>query len=190
MVEKGLAAASSAETTTAPKTMYKEVEQNENVARGYVEVTEIIAYDYVGKEEVIDDLTGEPTGQMRIVEKGRSPYFCQDKEDVRIFMDNNPGTRTEDANKVVIAASGVRTETFVIQLFKSTAIKYLNAPRNMKQFERPEEVSEAVASPVQTLQKPEPNWREQAKALGIPMFQRSKEEVLADIVEQTTTSTS
>jgi hypothetical protein len=93
-------------------TMYKEVEQDEDVVRGYVKVVEIIAYDVVGKKKNED-------GKEVIVEKGRQPYFCQDKEDAAVFAENNPG---------------VRTETFTIQLLKSTAIKYLNGPENVKQF--------------------------------------------------------
>lgn len=108
------------ETTKAP-TMYREIEQDDNVARGHVEVIEIIAYDFVRNEDVIDELSGDPTGRTRRVEKGRAPYFCQDPEDALIFAENNPDARTE---------------TFTIQVRKSTAIKYLDAPRNMKQFKK------------------------------------------------------
>lgn len=104
--------------TKAP-TMYKEIEQEENVARGHIEVIEIIAYDFVREEEVRDELSGDLTGRKRRIEKGRAPYFCQDPEDALIFAQNNPDARTE---------------TFTVQVRKSTAISYLNAPRNMKQF--------------------------------------------------------
>ena len=157
------------EGTTAAPTLYKEIEQGDEVARGHVQVKEIIAYDFVEKRKVIerDKMGNEIGSKMVIIENGRKPYFCQTKEQELIFKENNPDARIE---------------TFSIQLLKSTAIKYLDDPRNVKQFTKEE--------PVQTFQEPESNWREQAKALGIPMFQRSKEEVLADIAKQTTTSTS
>lgn len=94
------------------KTMYKEIEQDENVARGCVKVIEIIPYDPVGKRKNED-------GKDEIVEMGRQPYFCQDSEDALVFAENNPNARTE---------------SFTIQLMKSTAIRYLNDPENMKQF--------------------------------------------------------
>jgi len=126
MSNQGLAETSK-ETTKAP-TMYREIEQEENVARGCVEVVEIIAYDATkeprrhppeknqSKGEIV-----KKDGVVLYVEIGRAPYFCQDPEDALVFAENNPN---------------VRTETFTIQLRKSTAIKYLDAPRNMKQFER------------------------------------------------------
>ena len=117
--DEGLAAASATETTSAPKTMYKEVEQDEEVARGHVKVMEIIVYEFDRMEEVIDEFTGQSTGRKRKVEKSRGPYWYQTKEQEVIFKENNPG---------------VRTESFNVQLLKSTAIKYLNAPGNMKQF--------------------------------------------------------
>jgi len=86
------------ETIETP-VMYKEVEQEEDVARGCVKVYEIIMYGKTAKDS--------------------RKYFCQDKEDLLIFKENNPG---------------VKTETFYIQLLKSSAIKYLNDPENMKQF--------------------------------------------------------
>lgn len=95
------------------KTMYKEIEQDENVARGCVKVIEIIAYDPVGKKRNEDDTKDV------IVEKGRAPYYCQDPEDELVFAENNPNARTEKFN---------------VQLLKSTAIRYLNDPENMKQF--------------------------------------------------------
>jgi hypothetical protein len=102
------------ETKQAQKTMYKEIEQDENVARGCVKVIEIIAYDPVGKKKNED-------GKEIIVEKSRGPFFCQDSEDAVVFAENNPNARTE---------------SFTIQLMKSTAIRYLNDPENMRQFVR------------------------------------------------------
>lgn len=119
MENKGLAAASSVETTSAPKGMYEEIEEIEDVARGHVRVMEIIVYEFDRMEEVIDEFTGQPTGRERKVEKSHGPYFCQTKEQELIFKENNPG---------------VRIESFNVQLLKSTAIKYLNSPKNMKQF--------------------------------------------------------
>jgi len=95
-------------------TMFKEVEQDEDVARGHVKVTELIAYDAVGKKTDED-------GREKIIEKSRGPFFCQDKEDELVFLENNPNARME---------------TFTVQLLKSTAIHYLNSPENMKQFVR------------------------------------------------------
>lgn len=115
-MENGLTETSKTETISVPKIMYRETEQAENVARGHVMVTEIIAYDIVGKKKNED-------GKEIDVEKGRPPYFCQDKEDATIFAENNPGTRTE---------------TFTVQLLKSTAIKCLNNPENVKQFTKKE----------------------------------------------------
>jgi hypothetical protein len=100
-------------TTSAP-TMYREIEQDEDVARGHVKIVEIIAYDFVRKEK--NDI-----GKEKTIEKGREPYFCQDAEDILVFKEKNPN---------------VRTETFTVQVLKSTAIKYLNNPRNMKQFKK------------------------------------------------------
>ena len=126
-MNEGLAKTSK-EITKAP-TMYREVEQDENVARGCVEIIEIIAYDAT-KEPMRHPLEkGETKGRIKkdadgdtlYVEVARDPYFCQDPEDALIFSENNPDSRTE---------------TFTVQLRKSTAVKYLDAPRNMKQFER------------------------------------------------------
>ena len=188
MINNGLAGASKG-TTSAP-TMYEEIEQGDEVARGHVQVVELIAYDFVRREFVKDEF-GSITDKQRVVEKGRAPYFCQTKEQEVIFKENNPDARIE---------------TFTIQLLKSTAIKYLDALRNVRQFtrcispptddqvfqRRKKESVDAfnIASKGETLENPELTWRKQAKALGIPMFQRSKEEVLADIAKQTTTSTS
>ena len=121
------------ETTKAPQgntkasTMYKEIEQNENVARGHVEIIEIIAYDATKKprrqaperDGQLGEIKKDRDGKTLYVENGRAPYFCQDPEQALIFAENNPG---------------VRTESFTVQVRKSTAIKYLDAPRNMKQF--------------------------------------------------------
>ncbi len=127
MNKPGLVEASQG-TTSAPKTMYREIEQAENVARGYVEVIEIIAYDATKEPRrhppEKPGLKGEvmkKDGAILYVEISHAPYFCQDPEDALVFAENNPDARTE---------------TFTVQVRKSTAIKYLDAPRNMKQFER------------------------------------------------------
>jgi len=112
MSKEGLAEATKV-TTEAP-TMYQDVEQEENVPRGYVKIMEIIAYDPVGKKT-------NDVGKETIIEKGRSPYFCQDSADIITFKENN---------------KGARIETFSIQTLKNVAMKYINDPRNMKQFER------------------------------------------------------
>lgn len=175
MTNEGLA-----ETPAAP-TLYEEIEQGDDVARGHVQVKEIIAYDFVEKRKVIerDKLGNEIGSKMVVIENGRKPYFCQTKEQELIFMENNPG---------------VRTESFSIQLLKSTAIRYLNDHGNIEQFTRKEPV-EAVS---QTPDVPEQTWRRQAKLFGIPLNKetggsRKKEDVLVDIVAkltQTTTSIS
>ena len=115
------------EETTAAPTMYKEIEQSENVARGHVEVIEIIAYDATkelrryppDKDQDVGDVMKDKAGKELYVEISRGPFFCQDPEDAQIFAENNPTTRTE---------------TFTVQVRKSTAIKYLDAPENMIQF--------------------------------------------------------
>jgi len=121
-MEKGLAEPPKG-IIQAPKEMYVEVEQDDDVARGCVKVTELIAYDVVGKKR--DDNGNIVIKDGRPVDKevGRKPCFCQTKEQELIFMENNPD---------------VRIETFSIQLLKSTAKKYLNDPENMKQFVRKE----------------------------------------------------
>lgn len=131
-MNQGLAKTSEKEITKAP-TMYREVEQNENVARGHVEVIEIIAYDATeeprrhppdkGQAEGKGDIIKDRNGNVLYVEISRGPYFCQDPEDALIFAENNPTTRTE---------------SFTVQVRKTTAIKYLDAPRNMKQFKKRE----------------------------------------------------
>lgn len=184
-------------TTSAPG-MYEEIEQGDEVAKGHVQVKEIIAYDFIERKKVIerDKIGNEIGSKWVIIENGRLPYFCQTKEQELVFLENNPGIREEDSNRVVIAASGVRTESFSIQLLKSTAIKYINDPRNVKEFTRKEEVAEAVsiASPTQTLEEPEQTWRQQAKKFGIPLNKetggsRKKEDVLTDIVAALTRTT-
>ena len=184
MNNDGLAATPTG-TISAP-ILYEEIEQGDEVARGHVQVKEIIAYDFIEKKKVIerDKIGNEIGSKIVIVENGRPPYFCQTKEQELIFLENNPGVRTEEFN------SGVRTESFSIQLLKSTAIKYMNDPRNVKEFTRKEEVTEASPEAVQTLEESEPDWRGTAARLGISMFQRKKEDVLADIAKATTTSTS
>ena len=99
--------------------MFKDAEQDAEVARGYVKVIEIIAYDVVGKrkndfDELVDD------------ERSRGPFFCQDKEDEVFFSQSNPKSRIE---------------TFTIQMLKSTAIEHINSPDNVKQFVRGEAVN-------------------------------------------------
>ena len=119
------------ETTKAPQgtttaSMYREIEQEENVARGHVEVIEIIAYKatkeprrYPPEKPGIQGEIMKKDGKTLYVEVSSGPFFCQDPEDEQIFTENNPD---------------LRTETFTIQVRKSTAIKYLNAPENMKRF--------------------------------------------------------
>ena len=129
-MNEGLAKTSEKETTKAP-TMYREVEQNENIARGHVEVIEIIAYDAteeprrhpLEKGETQGRIKKDADGNTMYVESPRAPYFCQDPEDALVFAENNPK---------------VRTETFTVQVRKSTAIQYLDAPRNMEQFKKME----------------------------------------------------
>ena len=128
MNDKGQAGTATA-TTPAPKTMFKEIEQAENVARGHVEVIEILLYDPTKQKRrhipEKDGLPGEimtdKDGTTLYVESSRGPFFCQDPEDAMILEENNPKARAE---------------TFTVQVRKSTAIRYINAPENMKQFER------------------------------------------------------
>ncbi len=68
------------------KTMYEEVEQDENIARGCVRIKEIIAYR---------------EGQL-----GRM-YFCQTKEQEQIFEENNPGVRTEAFSIQLLKSSAI-----------------------------------------------------------------------------------
>ena len=98
--------------------MYKEIEQDENVARGHIKIIEIIAYEVTGKKKNED-------GIEKNIEIGH-PYFCQDIEDELVFANNNPGKRTEK---------------FTVEVLKSTAIRYLDDPENVKQFVRKEMVN-------------------------------------------------
>ncbi len=164
----GLAKTSEKEITKAP-TMFREIEQGENIARGHVEIIEIIAYDATkeprryppDKDQDIGDIVKDKNGNTLYVEISRGPYFCQDPEDAQIFSEFNPDTRTE---------------TFTVQVRKSTAIKYLDAPENMRQFVKQEDNAQSEPA--------ELDWRKLAKELGIKMYQRKKEDVLADIAEQ------
>ena len=167
------------ETTKAPQgttkaSMYREIEQEENVARGHVEVIEIIAYDFVRMEKILDELTGDDTGRQRKVEKGRAPYFCQDPEDALIFAENNPD---------------VRTETFTVQLRKSMAIKYLDAPRNMKQFKGDLDSQEVELIDVLVEDIPDGEFKDwkmvlaKAKELGITTHGKKRGQLEAEIKE-------
>ena len=169
MPDRGQAQAASVATTEAPEGMYDEVEQSDNVARGCVQVTEIIAYDATKeprrhmpeKEGGVGEIMKDKEGNILYVEIGRKPCFCQTPEDEAIYKANNPDARIE---------------TLGIQLLKSTAIKKLNDPENTKQFISPEQHQS-----MEDLTE-ESNWRQQAKKLGIKMYQRKKEDVLMDIV--------
>lgn len=124
MSNNGLA--KTAQATTKAPTMYREIEQAENVARGHVEVIEIITYKATKtprrhppekhglKGEII-----KKDGETQYVEVSSGPYFCQDPEDSQIFTETHPD---------------LRTESFTVQVRKSTAIKYIDAEDNMKQF--------------------------------------------------------
>lgn len=167
--------------TTSPPTMYEDLEVLEDVARGHVQVVELIVYEFDRMEEVIDDLTGKPTGSMKKVEKSRRPYFCQTKEQEVIFAENNPDGRIE---------------TFTIQVLKSTAIKKLNDPENMRQFKELSMRHQPTHSPtmedMQSMSEESgQTWRQQAKQLGVPLNKetggsRKKEDVLADIIVEGT----
>ena len=130
MTDRGQAEAAGMVTTEAPK-MYEEIEQGDNVARGCVQVTEIIAYDATKeprrhmpeKEGGIGEIMKDKDGDILYVEVSHKPCFCQTPEDEAIYKANNPKARIE---------------TFGIQLLKSSAIKYLNDPENMKQFGKKE----------------------------------------------------
>lgn len=129
MTEQGLAETPGTGSIPAPKTMrkpmFKNVEQGDNIARGHVELIELIAYDAVGKKIGEDGkVMTDQKGMEILVEKSRGPYFCQDREDVIYFTLKNPAARIE---------------SFTIQVLKSTAINYLNNSENMKQFERKED---------------------------------------------------
>ena len=102
-------------------TMYKEIIQGEDVPRGYIKLIQIIPYDKA-KVKKIDVEKNKVV--MVDTEIGRRSYFCQDKEDLLIFKENNPEPRLE---------------THDVQVLKSTAVKYLNDPENMKEFVKKEE---------------------------------------------------
>lgn len=119
MSKDGLAAAPTG-TTVAPG-MYREEEQDETVTRGYVRITEVIAYDFVRMEVIKDEQTGKDTDMKRKIEKSRGPYFYQNSEDYVVFRENNPDARLE---------------TFGIQVLRSIAIKYMNRPENIEQFKK------------------------------------------------------
>lgn len=124
MSEKGLTATSQ-ETTVVP--MYVETEQEENVARGCISVKELIAYEVTKvprrhtpeKPGMLGEIKKDKDGSILYVEIPHKPCFCQTAEQERIFSENN---------------SDLRIETFTIQLLKSTGIKFLDDPDNMKQF--------------------------------------------------------
>jgi len=128
-MKNGLAETSQ-ETITAPK-MYVEMEQEENVARGYVMVTEILAYKATKEPRrytperpgLKGEIMKNKDGKTMYVEVSSKPYFCQTKEQEIVFIQNHPG---------------MRIETHSIQLLKSTAIKYINSPRNMEAFKEKE----------------------------------------------------
>lgn len=134
----------------------------------------------------------EPTtrGHKKVTQiiVGKKIYFCRTSEEEQIFSEKHPG---------------VETETFHIELLNSTADKYLNDPENRKQFTRPVEVTEepaeavSMASPTFVEKPVESTWRQKAKELGIPVHKeppgsgmRKKEDVLADIIDRITVSTS
>jgi hypothetical protein len=128
MSKDGLAVAPQG-TTSAPKGMYREEEQDETVARGCVRITEVIAYDatktprrYPPEEPgIAGAIMTDRSGKTLYVENSRGPYFYQDSEDFVIFKENNPNARLE---------------TFGIQVLRSTAVKYINRPENIEQFTR------------------------------------------------------
>lgn len=120
MGKDGLAETSTG-TIPAPKGMYEEIETIEDVARGHVIVKELIVYDVVGVRKDEDGKIIIKDGKEVPLEKGRRPFFCQTNEQELVFKENNPNARIE---------------SFTIQLLKSTAIKKLNDPSNMKQFKK------------------------------------------------------
>ena len=117
MVDKGLAAASE-ETTVAP-TMYQEIEQAENVARGCAETTELIAYEATKeprrhtpeKPGLQGEKKTDREGNVLYVEIPHGPYFCQTKEQEVVFKENHPN---------------MRIESYAIQLLKNTAKKLID----------------------------------------------------------------
>lgn len=119
-------AKTSKETTEAP-TMYREIEQAENVARGCVEIIEIIGYKATkelrrhppDKDQAIGDIIFDKEKNKLYVEIPYGPFYCQEPDQSMTFTENNPN---------------IRTETFTIQVRKATAMAYLNDPENIKQF--------------------------------------------------------
>ena len=111
MSKDGLAVAPQG-TTSAPEEMYEEMEQGEEVARGYVKVIELIAYDKIGEKK-------NDVGKVSDIERSRPPCFCQTAEQESIYKAKYPKARIE---------------TFGIQVLKKTAIAKLNDPANMRQF--------------------------------------------------------
>ena len=77
-----------------------------------------VAIGHVPVKQILTKPTLDAVGQ--IVKAGKT-YFCETKEQELIFKENNPG---------------VETESFNIELLKSTADKYLSDPQNRKQFTR------------------------------------------------------
>ena len=126
-MSQGLAKAPE-EITKAP-TMYQDIEQGENVARGCASVIEVIPYDITkeprrhppDRDRMEGDIMKDKNGNTLYVEIPRKPLFCQDPEDVTVFTESNPK---------------VRVETFTIQIRKTTAKNYIDSEYNMKSFGR------------------------------------------------------
>ena len=146
------------------------------------------------KELELDAEQPTTRGHKRVIQiiAGKKIYFCKTSEEELIFSENNPG---------------VETETFHIELLNSTAERYLNDPENKKQFAKPVEnptevIDDVIINAVDdeiiaALGHKELTWRQQAKELGIPLHKeppgsgmRKKEDVLADIINRITVSTS
>ena len=130
MSKVGLAGTSQ-ETTSAPRTMFQEVEQDEDVARGFVKVREFIAYKATKaprryapeKPGLAGEIKKDKDGSILYVEVAYGPYYCQqiEEDEEEIFKENHPDKRIE---------------TFTIQLKKATARRKIDNPENMKQFRR------------------------------------------------------
>ena len=101
---------------TTPVPMFVEIEQGDDVAKGHVKVIQLNVYEVVGMKE-------NEYGEMIPDKVGRGSFFCQDPEDVNVFQKLNPK---------------LETEQFTVQLLKSTAMKYIDNPENMKRFGRPQ----------------------------------------------------
>jgi len=97
-----------------PAPMFEEIEQGDDIAKGHVKVIQLNVYEVVGTKK-------NEYGETIPDKEGRGSFFCQDPEDVNVFMKLNPK---------------LETEQFTVQLMKSTAIKYINNPENMKRFGR------------------------------------------------------